>query len=1108
MQNLKKYISPLAAWGLSFGYAVGWGAFVMPGKSFLPGAGPVGTVAGIAIGSVAMLVLAWNYHTLVRRRACSGGAFSYVQDAFGSDYSFLVGWCLILAYIAVLWANTTALSFFVRHATGDLLHRGFHYQVAGLDIYPGEALVCVAVMLAAGVLCLYGKRLAVRANLAMAVLFAGGVAVCFAVAALRCPSWGSAMSPAFSTVHDDGAAMQVLRILSMMPWAFVGFEAISNTSAEFRFDTHRTFRILFAAVASIGFVYAALALMPAMSLPPGVSSWQEYIQSFGSMQGPDAVPTMGAMHRTLGAAGQPAFFALMLCGVLTGIVCSVIATSRLLHGLSEEDVLPGWFGRLDGDGNPRNAIVAVLAGSIAVPFLGRTTMGWPIDVSSIGAAVVYCFTSAAAFRFAHRQGDRLTQATGIAGGVMSVVFSMLLLVPNYISGTTLSAESYLVMALWCILGFVIYRSVFKHHRERFGHAPVAWVGVLVLIFFSSVMWCRQKTKGAVNESASRITDFYEERRAHFAGMNLSDAAVEKEHRFMADCIEELSGKMLNYDFFEVGLLALALSLIFSLYRTQQYREKTLEVAKVKAEQSNRAKSSFLSNMSHDIRTPMNAIIGYAELARRDGVSEKMLRGYLAKIEASSHHLLALVNDVLEMSRIEAGKMELEPAPVDLAALIEEVHDMFATQTAVKKIALEADTSRLVRRMVMCDKNRLNRVLLNLVGNAIKFTPEGGRIKIAAGQLGDADRDDGLYELRVKDTGIGMTPEFAAHVFEAFEREKTSTVSGIQGTGLGMAITKSIVDLMKGEIMVKTEPGKGTEFTIRLPLPFAPEDAEDGAAKLAAAKNSARQTVDFSSKRLLLVEDNEINREIATAMLLDAGFTVDAAENGQIAVEKVAQGGVGFYDAILMDVQMPVMNGYEATRAIRAMDIPGLSDIPIIALSANAFESDVKDALAAGMNAHLAKPVTIAALMNKLTEVILVQGMGNGERGTGNGERGMGNGERGMEALETLREIGCDIDGTLQKTFMGNEELYFKMLRKLSANTAIARMRVAFDAKDPKALFEASHELKGVYASLGLTPLYELCAEIVETARAGGLDGVGDTLPTLEGMHTEVVGLAT
>ena len=472
-------------------------------------------------------------------------------------------------------------------------------------------------------------------------------------------------------------------------------------------------------------------------------------------------------------------------------------------------------------------------------------------------------------------------------------------------------------------------------------------------------------------------------------------------------------------------------------------------------------------------------------------------------------MLALVNDVLEMSRIESGKMALEPSAINIKELLEEVKDMFATQMSVKKINFLVDGSKIRKACVLCDKNRLNRVLFNLISNAYKFTPEGGCISILVEQTGEAGLDAGIYELRVKDTGIGMSKAFAARVFEAFEREQNSTVSGIQGTGLGMTITKSIIDLMKGTITVETEQGRGTEFIISLTLPYADESAV--AAMPQGEAFDAAQT-DFSCRRLLLVEDYEINRDIATTMLGDMGFEVDPAENGQVAVEKVAQGGVGFYDAILMDVQMPVMNGYEATRAIRGMDIPGLSDIPIVALSANAFESDVRDALAAGMNVHVAKPLKMPELLARLGDLLanvpvrkrppLAQ-----ERRAMSNALLMNRPLTPQALMETLKGIGCDVEGTIAETFMGNEKFYIKMFNKLQSNTALERMRHALEERNAEALFEASHELKGVYASLGLTPLYEPCSEIVEIARAGGLDGVEELMEQLEELHAEMVALA-
>ena len=398
------------------------------------------------------------------------------------------------------------------------------------------------------------------------------------------------------------------------------------------------------------------------------------------------------------------------------------------------------------------------------------------------------------------------------------------------------------------------------------------------------------------------------------------------------------------------------------------RNQRLELEKSIAEEQNQAKTTFLSNMSHDIRTPMNAIIGYTNLARREQGNPAQTQDYLDKIESSSQHLLALINDVLEMSRIESGKMDLENVETDIVESMDRVRDMFATQMIQKSIRFSVDASQVADRYVLCDKNRLNRVLLNLLSNAYKFTPEGGVITVTLKQTG-VEENAGRYELRVKDSGIGMSPEFAAKVFEAFERERTSTVSGIQGTGLGMAITKNIVDLMGGTICVETAPGKGSEFIVNVAFEKTARAAEAAETVDNETAAAVSKSVDFSKIRLLLVEDNEINREIATLVLEDTGVKLEEAVNGKEAVEKVAAAEPGYYDAVLMDIQMPVMNGYDAARAIRALDNPGLADIPIVAMTANAFAEDIQAAKDAGMNAHIAKPLDVPKMMETLTEIL-------------------------------------------------------------------------------------------------------------------------------------------
>ena len=514
-----------------------------------------------------------------------------------------------------------------------------------------------------------------------------------------------------------------------------------------------------------------------------------------------------------------------------------------------------------------------------------------------------------------------------------------------------------------------------------------------------------------------------------------------------------------------------------------------------AETANRAKSTFLSNMSHDIRTPMNAIIGFTTLAVSNIDDKKRVRDYLGKILSSSNHLLSLINDILDMSRIESGKIHLEETEVSLSDVLHDLKTIISGQIYAKQLDLYMDAMDVTNEDVYCDKTRLNQVLLNLLSNAVKFTPAGGTVSVRLKQFPGTVKDSGLYEIRVKDNGIGMSTEFVKKIFSPFERERTSTVSRTQGTGLGMAITKNIVDMMGGTIEVQTEQGKGTEFIVRLPfrIQFKQHQTEkiaeleglkalvvdddfntcDSVTKMLVrigmrsewtlsgkeAVLRARQSMelgdafhayiidwrlpdmngievtrqirslgddtpiiiltayewsdievearaagvtafcakpmfmsdirdtlmiaigqmqaeaedirplasgsDFRGRCILLVEDNELNSEITVEILNGYGCQVDTAVNGAEAVKKIKNSKPGDYDLVLMDVQMPVMNGYEATRQIRALNDPALAGITILAMTANAFDEDKKKALAYGMDGFLTKPIVIEELIGVL-----------------------------------------------------------------------------------------------------------------------------------------------
>ena len=536
-------------------------------------------------------------------------------------------------------------------------------------------------------------------------------------------------------------------------------------------------------------------------------------------------------------------------------------------------------------------------------------------------------------------------------------------------------------------------------------------------------------------------------------------------------------------------------LVMSDRTSDRKMNQALSEAVRAAETANKAKSSFLSNMSHDIRTPMNAIIGFTTLAVSNIDDKKRVRDYLGKILSSSNHLLSLINDILDMSRIESGKIHLEETEVSLSDVLHDLKTIISGQIHAKQLELYMDAMDVTNEDVYCDKTRLNQVLLNLLSNAVKFTPAGGTVSVRIRQYPGTVKGSELYEIRVKDNGIGMSQEFVQKIFSPFERERTSTVSRIQGTGLGMAITKNIVNMMGGTIEVLTEQGKGTEFIVRLPFriqskhqriekiaeleglkalvvdddfntcdsvtkmlvkvgmrsewtlsgkeavlrarqsmemgdafhayiidwrlpdmngievtrqirslgddtpiiiltaydwsdievearaagvtafcakPMFMSDIKDTLMTAIGQKQAEAEDAilpaagsDFRGKCILLVEDNELNSEIAAEILNEYGFLVDTAENGAEAVEKVKNSKPGNYDLVLMDVQMPVMNGYEATKQIRALDNPALAGITILAMTANAFDEDKKKALECGMDGFLSKPIVIEELISIL-----------------------------------------------------------------------------------------------------------------------------------------------
>ena len=401
--------------------------------------------------------------------------------------------------------------------------------------------------------------------------------------------------------------------------------------------------------------------------------------------------------------------------------------------------------------------------------------------------------------------------------------------------------------------------------------------------------------------------------------------------------------------------------IDDIIREEQESRRRLEDALHRAEEASRAKSSFLFNMSHDIRTPMNAIIGYTELLENHCDDPAKRVDYIHKIKSSSQYLLALLNDVLEMARIESGKTTLDETQLELHEFDRTLCDVFENQMEQKGIRF-AHKLDVQHPSIYCDAVKVKEVLLNILSNAYKYTMPGGQITFTVTEHPGTAPGCAVYRAVVADTGIGMSEAYLASVYDSFSRERTATESGQSGTGLGMAITKSLVELMGGTIQIESRQGRGTTVTVEMQHRIAAEAP-------AAEQPQSREPVSFAGRTILLAEDNDLNAEIAAEILKADGFTVERARDGVECIAMLENHAAGHYDLILMDIQMPNMDGYRATAQIRGMADKALADIPIVAMTANAFEEDKRRALAVGMNAHIAKPLNIHLLESTLAHLL-------------------------------------------------------------------------------------------------------------------------------------------
>ena len=503
---LARHLSAQGAWVFAVGTAVGWGALVVTSNTYLVQAGPLGSVLGLAAGMVIMLIVGWNYAYLMRCYPEAGGAYAYTREAFGYDQGFLTAWFLAITYMAVLWANATSLPLFSRIFLGGVFRFGRMYQIFGYDVYIGEALLSVAAIGLAALLCIRFRRLSVLLMIVLGCLFLAGIAVCFFAAFF---GGGAAdLRPAF--VPDSNAISQTVRIAVMSPWAFIGFESISHASEEFSFEREKARKIMIMAVISTTLLYVMVTLLSVTAYPSEYGSWLEYIRDLDHLDGIKALPAFYAANHYLGHAGVWLLMLSLLALVITSLIGNMTAVSRLIFAMSRDKILPPRFSRVSESGVPANAIALVAGVSCLIPLVGRTAIGWIVDVTTIGATLIYGLVSASAAKVAAKSDEKRETWTGMIGTVLMACFGAYLLVPNLITKGSMARETYFLFIVWVVLGFGYFRYILRKDTEnRFGGSMVVWTVLLSLVLFIALIWMRQSMILSNEKMETAVREYYE-----------------------------------------------------------------------------------------------------------------------------------------------------------------------------------------------------------------------------------------------------------------------------------------------------------------------------------------------------------------------------------------------------------------------------------------------------------------------------------------------------------------------------------------------------------------------------------------------------------------------
>ena len=567
-KRLSPHLSPPGAWAFAIGTSIGWGSMFITGNTYLPTAGPIGTVLGLVVGALIMLVVARNYHYMIECYPGAGGAYTYSKEVFGNDRGFLTAWFLALTYFAMLWANATALPLFARYFFGDVLAFGKMYTLFDYDVYFGEALVSIAAVFVIAALCMTAKRAANAVMIALAALFCVGIVTVFVAGTA---GGGMHFSSGFADT-DASKISQIATIAAISPWAFIGFESISHSAEEFTFRRSRIFRVFAVVIASTTLLYAFVTLLSASAYPERFGSWTEYIKEHDKLTGLEGLPVFYAAHHYLGDAGVYILMAALLSLIVTSLIGNIRALSRLLYATAKDRILPEKLSELNSRGVPANAIALVAAISLVPPFIGRVAIGWIVDVTTLGATIIYGFVSAATLKTAVFRRDRTEKATGAVGLAMMILLAGYMLIPNLYSTGMIEKETFLLFVIWSIIGIVYFSLLLRKDRgKNFGKAIFVWLGFFSLILFIAIIWMSRSNMNAMQTGFQNIQSVYASSGPGAAG----EAAIEDQ----LSAIRTTNGITVTI---VIAVFVTALGVLIGNYQTLNRRMEKSEAALVSA----------------------------------------------------------------------------------------------------------------------------------------------------------------------------------------------------------------------------------------------------------------------------------------------------------------------------------------------------------------------------------------------------------------------------------------------------------------------------------------------------------------------------------------------